>query len=302
MRAVSLNYRDLLVIDGTWAPVAPRIPASDGVGEVVALGAGVSRASVGDRVAGIFLPDWIDGPLTQDAFRTPSLGGTRTDGVLAEYVAFDERAIVRVPAHLTDVEAATLPLAGVTAWHAIVERGRVAAGDTVLVQGTGGVSLFALQLARLRGAHVIVTSSSDEKLARATTLGAVHGINYRTTDWAARALELTDGRGVDLVVETVGGENVARSLAAVRLGGTIAMVGRLGGTTAAIDLFEFVEKNVRFEGILTGSRAMLEALGAEMSAHAIRPVVDRVFSWDELPNALDHLERGAHFGKVCVRV
>jgi NADPH:quinone reductase-like Zn-dependent oxidoreductase len=303
MRAVSLNYRDLLVIDGTWAPVEPRIPVSDGVGEVVALGAGATRARIGDRVAGIFLPDWTDGPLTADALRTPSLGGTRTDGVLAEYVAFDERAIVHVPPHLTDVEAATVPLAGVTAWHALIERGRVTADDTVLVQGTGGVSLFALQIARQRGARVLVTSSSDEKLARARALGAADGINYRTTDWAARALELTNGRGVDLVLETVGGDDVTRALEAVRVGGTIAMVGRLGATTTAtIDLFGFVEKNVRFDGVLSGSRAMLEALLAEMAAHAMRPVVDRVFAWDDLPAALDHLARGAHFGKVCVRV
>lgn len=208
MRAVSLNYRDLLVIDGTWRPNGPRIPASDGVGEVVAVGDGVTRVAVGDRVAGIFLPGWIDGDLSPEMLAAPSLGGSGADGTLAEYVVFRAESVVHVPTHLSDVEAAALPLAGVTAWHALTRSG-VKAGDTVLVQGTGGVSLFALQFATTLGATVIVTSGSDEKLRRAAGLGAAHGINYRRTPaWDAEALALTGGRGVDHVVEVVGGENL----------------------------------------------------------------------------------------------
>jgi NADPH:quinone reductase-like Zn-dependent oxidoreductase len=303
MRAVSLNYRDLLVIRGVWRPVAPRIPASDGVGEVVGLGAGVRSVRIGDRVAGIFLPGWIDGEVTPKKLQEPSLGGTRADGTLAESVVFEERAVVQVPEHLSDEEAATLPLAGVTAWHAIVRRSGVKEGDTVLVQGTGGVSLFALQLARLAGARVIVTSSSDEKLQRALELGAVQGINYKESpDWDERVLDLTGNRGVDHVVDVVGGENLARSLRAVRMSGTISMIGLLGGTGAQIEMFDFVEKNVRLHGILVGSREMFEEMNQAIAKHGLKPVIDRVFGFDEVPAALRYLETGAHFGKVCVRL
>jgi NADPH:quinone reductase-like Zn-dependent oxidoreductase len=300
--AVSLNYRDLLVIRGTWRPTSPRIPASDGVGEVVAVGAGVTRVAVGERVAGIFLPGWIAGELTPESLRSPSLGGTGADGTLAEYVVFDAEAVVPVPPHLSDVEASTLPLAGVTAWHAL-GRGGVKAGDTVLVQGTGGVSLFALQFAQVLGARVIVTSSSDAKLGRARELGATHGINYRHTPaWDDQVLELTAGRGVDHVIEVVGGENLDRSLNAVRIGGSIAMVGLLGGARANVETFGFVEKNVGLNGILVGSREMFEEMNQVVARHQIRPVIDRVFDFGDVTAALRHLEAGAHFGKVCVRL
>jgi NADPH:quinone reductase-like Zn-dependent oxidoreductase len=303
MRAVSLNYRDLLVIQGVWRPASPRIPASDGVGEVVTVGEGVSRINTGDRVAGIFLPGWIDGEATADKLQAPSLGGVGADGTLAEYVAFDESAVVHVPEHLSDEEAATLPLAAVTAWHALVRRSGVKEGDTVLVQGTGGVSLFALQFALMARAHVIVTSSSEEKIRRALQLGALHGINYKESpNWDERVLDITANRGVDHIVEVVGGENLARSLQAVRMSGSISMIGLLGGTSGQIEMFGFVEKNVRLNGILVGSREMFEEMSRAIAEHQLKPVIDRVFGFDEVPAALRYLETGAHFGKVCVRL
>lgn len=302
MRAVSLNYRDLLVVRGAWRPTSPRVPASDGVGEVVEVGEGVTRFRSGDRVAGIFLPGWIDGELEPAKLEKPSLGGTGADGTLAEYVAFEEAAAVPVPEHLSDEEAATLPLAAVTAWHAVTRSG-VARGDTVLVQGTGGVSLFALQFARMRGAEVIVTSSSTEKLVRARDLGAAGGVNYRQSpEWGAQVRSLTGGRGVDHVVEVIGGENLDQSLAALRLGGSIAMVGQLGGTTARVHTFGFVEKGVRLFGVLVGSRAMFEEMNAALLAHRLRPVVDTVFDFEAVPEALRYLETGAQFGKICIRL
>ncbi|HKV07619.1 MAG TPA: NAD(P)-dependent alcohol dehydrogenase [Thermoanaerobaculia bacterium] len=303
IRAVSLNYRDLLVVKGVWRPASPRIPASDGVGEVVAVGEGVTRVRTGDRVAGIFLPGWIDGEATPERLRVPSLGGVGTDGVLAELVVFEEESVVRVPDHLSDVEAATLPLAGVTAWHATVWRSGVKQGDTVLVQGTGGVSLFALQFARMAGATVLVTSSSDEKLRRARELGAAHGINYRDSpDWDERVLEITANRGVDHIVEVVGGENLNRSLRAVRMSGTISVIGLLGGTSAPVETFGFVEKNVRLHGILVGSREMFEEMNRAVAQHKLTPAVDRVFGFEEAREALRYLETGAHFGKVCIHL
>ena len=303
MRAVSLNYRDLLVIKGVWRPKESRIPGSDGVGEVIAVGAGLTRVQTGDRVAGIFYPGWIDGDVTPEKLQAPSLGGSGADGTLAELVTFDEEAVVQVPEHLSDEEAATLPLAGVTAWHAIIRRSGVKKGETVLVQGTGGVSLFAAQFAHMVGAHVIVTSSSDEKLRRARELGAIDGINYKTSPtWDERALALTASRGVDHVIEVVGAENLTRSLNAVRMSGTISVIGLLGGTSAQIETFGFVEKNVRLHGILVGSREMFEEMNQAIAEYKLKPVVDRVFGFDEVPAALRYLETGSHFGKVCVRL
>lgn len=223
--------------------------------------------------------------------------------MLAEYVVLDADAVVPVPAHLSDEEAATLPCAGVTAWHAVVARGGVTAGDTVLVQGTGGVSLFALQFARMAGASVIATSGSDEKLERLRAMGAEHVINYRRTpDRDARVHELTDGRGVDHVVGVVGGESLNRSLKAVRLGGTIGLVGFRGGASAPVETFLMAERNVRLHGILVGSRAMFEQMNAAITEHRLRPVVDRVLELENVGSALRHLESGASFGKVCVRL
>jgi NADPH:quinone reductase-like Zn-dependent oxidoreductase len=302
MTAASLNYRDLLVINGTaaWKPAEPRIPVSDGVGVVEAVGGGVSRFCPGDRVAGIFLPRWLEGELTPEKHVLP-LGGAAADGVLAEYRVFPEQAAVRVPGHLTEIEAAALPVAALTAWHAVHRRSRVQAGDTVLIQGTGGVSLFATQFVHAIGGRPIVISSSDEKLERARALGAAETVNYRTTPaWEDAVLALTDGRGVDHVIEVVGGENLNRSLRAVRLSGTISFIGLIAGLSAPIDTWQFVAKNVQLHGIETGSREMFEEMNRFISTHRLRPVIDRIFSFAEFPEAMRHLESGRHFGKVAI--
>ncbi len=301
MKAFSINYRDLLVVNGVgrWKPPLPRVPLSDGVGIVVATGNGVSRVKVGDRVAPIFYPKWLDGRAATGKMGQ-ALGGAAADGVLAEYTLFDEASLVHVPAHLTDEEAATLPCAGVTAWSAVIPFGDITPGDSVVVLGTGGVSLFALQFARFLGARVIVTSSSDQKLARAKELGAAAVINYKATpDWPTAVMELTDGVGADYVVDTVGG--LKEAIAAVRLGGTVAFVGLLIGMTAEVDLVTFMGKCARVEAVDVGSRAMFEAMNKAIEFHAMRPVVDRVFGFSELREALNYLKEARHFGKVCLR-
>jgi NADPH:quinone reductase-like Zn-dependent oxidoreductase len=302
MSAASLNYRDLLVVNGVghWRPTVPRVPVSDGAGRVVAVGRGVSRWKVGDRVTGIFMPRWLDGELTAEKDSTP-LGGAAADGVLAEYVAFLEQALVRTPDGLSDAEAATLPVAALTAWHAVARRSRVRSGETVLIQGTGGVSLFATQFVRALGGRPLVTSSSDEKLERARGLGAWATINYRKfPDWDEQALELTGGVGVDHVIEVAGGGNLNRSLNAVRLSGTISFIGLLAGMSASVETFRFVAKNVRLHGIETGSREMFEEMNRFIETQRVRPVLDGSFGFDDVRAALTRLEGGKHFGKVVV--
>jgi NADPH:quinone reductase-like Zn-dependent oxidoreductase len=303
LRAWSLNYRDLLVVKGLYNPKLrlPLIPLSDGVGEVGAVGAGVTRVKVGDRAAGLFMQKWLCGELT-DARAKSSLGGGGAEGLLAEYAVLDQDGVVPVPAHLTDEEAATLPCAALTAWHALVSEGNVKAGDTLLVQGTGGVSLFALQFARLAGARVIATSSSDAKLERARRLGASDGINYKTTpDWEERVRALTGGTGVDHVVEVGGAGTLGKSLRAVRAGGRISLIGILTGG-GEVNPLPILMKNVRVQGIYVGSREMFEAMNRAIALHELRPVVDRVFPFAEAREALRYLESGAHFGKVCIRI
>jgi NADPH:quinone reductase-like Zn-dependent oxidoreductase len=301
MKAFSLNYRDLLVVDGVgrWEPSLPRIPLSDGVGLVEATGSGVSRVKMGDRVAPIFYPKWLDGRVASEKMRSP-LGGAVADGVLAEYTLFDETSLVHVPAHLTDEEAATLPCAAVTAWNAVVSGGQIAPGDTVVVLGTGGVSIFALQFARLLGARVIITSSNDQKLARARQLGAAAVVNYKTTpNWPKAVLELTGGDGADYVVDTVG--QLRDSIAAVRLGGIVAFVGLLNGMSAEVDLVALMGKSARVEAIDVGSREMFEVMNRGIQVHGMRPVVDRVFGFSEAGDALKYLKEARHFGKICLR-
>jgi NADPH:quinone reductase-like Zn-dependent oxidoreductase len=300
MRAWSLNYRDLLVLKGLYQPKLrqPFTPLSDGVGQVVAVGAGVTRFKPGDRVAGIFMQGWIDGPVTDAAAK--SALGAALDGIAAEYVVLDAEGVVPVPSHLTDEEASTLPCAAVTAWNAVVVSGRIKSGDVVLVQGTGGVSIFALQFARLHGARVIATSSSDAKLQRVLELGASDGINYRDTpEWGPPARKLAGGAGVDHVVEVGGAGTLGESLRAVRMGGHIALIGVLSGT-GQMNPLPIVMKNIRLHGIFVGSRAMFEAMNRAIALHQLRPVVDRVFSFNELPAALRHMESGGHFGKICI--
>ena len=301
MKAFSINYRDLLVVDGVglWKPPLGRVPLSDGAGIVAAVGSGVSRVNVGDRVAPIFYPKWLEGRAVAERMGQ-ALGGAAADGVLAEYTVFDESSLVHVPTHLTDEEAATLPCAGVTAWNALLAFGSIAPGDSVLVLGTGGVSIFALQFARLRGARVIVTSSSDQKLARAKDLGANAVINYKTnSNWPNAVAELTNGLGADYVVDTVG--DLKQSIAAVRLGGAVAFVGLLTGMTAQVDLVTLMGKSARLEAVDVGSRAMFEAMNKAIELHLMRPVVDRVFGFSELRDALNYLREARHFGKLCLR-
>jgi NADPH:quinone reductase-like Zn-dependent oxidoreductase len=301
MRAWSLNYRDLLMAKGQYNPKLrlPVVPLSDGVGEVTALGDGVTRVKVGDRVAGIFMQRWLAGELTDETARSALGGGG--PGMLAEYVVLHEDGIVSVPTHLTDEEAATLPCVAVTAWHALITEGNLKPGDTVLALGTGGVSLFALQFAKLAGARVLITSSSDAKLERAQKLGANDGINYRTTpDWDKRVRELTGEVGVDHVVEVGGAGTLTRSLKAVRLGGRISLIGVLTGSGDANPL-PILMKNVRVQGIFVGSREMFEAMNRAIALHRLRPVVDRVFHFNEVREALHYLESGAHFGKIAIR-
>jgi NADPH:quinone reductase-like Zn-dependent oxidoreductase len=302
MRAASLNYRDLLTVQGKYNPKLklPLIPCSDGVGEVVELGEGVTRVRVGDRVCPIFAQQWLAGEPTREKARS-TLGGP-LDGTLVELMAVDQEGLVKVPDHLTDEEAASLPCAAVTAWNALMAGG-VKAGDTVLVQGTGGVSLFALQFAKALGARVIATSSSDQKLVRVREMGAAEGINYRETpDWGARAKELTGGVGVDLVVEVGGAGTLDQSLRAVRFGGAISLIGNLAGIDAQVRLTLIFMQHVRMLGIFVGHRESFEAMNRAIAVHGLRPVVDRVFPLEESRAAFELMAAGGHFGKICIRV
>jgi NADPH:quinone reductase-like Zn-dependent oxidoreductase len=303
VRACSPNYRDLQVVRGLYDPKMPlpRVPFSDGAGEVVAVGEGVTRFAAGDRVAGIFMQEWVGGGITPE--KAASALGGRIDGMLAEHVVLREYGLVPVPEHLSFAEAATLPCAAVTAWNALVNHGGLKAGDAVLVQGTGGVSLFALQFANLFGARVIATSSSDEKLERARKLGAAEGVNYRThEDWDEKALELTGGRGVDHVVEVGGPDTLSKSLKAVRMGGNVAMIGVLTGVRGEVDTASILRKTVKLQGIYVGNREMFEDMNRAISLHGLRPVIDRAFPFEETPDALRLMQSGAHFGKIVVEL
>jgi len=303
VRAVSLNFRDLLTVRGQYNPKQklPLIPCSDGAGEVVAVGEGVTRVQPGERVCVSFAPRWIAGEPTREKLRS-TLGGP-LDGVLAEQVVLSEQGVVRVPDHLTDEEAATLPCAALTAWSALIIEGRLAAGASVLLLGTGGVSIFALQFAKLLGLRAIITSSSDEKLERARQLGADEGINYRQTpEWGARVKELTGGIGVDHVVEVGGAGTLKQSLQAVRLGGTVSLIGVLCGNALELPLPLIFMQRVRVQGLLVGSREDFEAMNRAIALHRLKPVIDRVFPFAETRAALELMERGGHFGKICIRV
>jgi NADPH:quinone reductase-like Zn-dependent oxidoreductase len=303
VHAVSLNFRDLMVVQGKYNPKMhlPRIPASDGAGEVVAVGEGATRFKPGDRVAGIFMQNWIDGDA--DAAKIRGALGGDIDGMLAEYVVLRDEGIVPVPQHLSWEEASTLPCAGVTAWNAVVHAGNVKAGDTVLIQGTGGVSIFALQFAKLLGARVLGTSSSDEKLARARARGLDAGVNYRAKpDWDQWVMEQTGGRGADLVVEVGGAGTFTRSLRAVRIGGAVAQIGVLSQSAEGIEIPLLLHKQVNLRGINVGSRAHFEQMNSAVATSSLKPVIDEVFSFDRLPAALRRMEAGSHFSKLVVRV
>jgi len=301
VRAVSVNFRDLMVVKGLYNPKMklPRVPCSDGAGEVVAVGAGVTAWKPGDRVAGIFMQNWLDGPLTAARARG-ALGGD-IDGMLADYVVVKEAGLVALPAHLSFQEAATLPCAAVTAWNALAA-GDVKPGSTVLILGTGGVSIFALQFARLRGAQILGISSSYEKLERASGLGLDAGLNYRDNpEWDRWAIGQTGGEGVDLVVEVGGVGTLARSLRAIRPGGTVAQVGVLTTSSEPFPVSLILHKVARIHGIYVGSRRDFIEMNRAIALAELRPVGEE-FDWTQFREVLDRMEEGSHFGKLVMTV
>jgi NADPH:quinone reductase-like Zn-dependent oxidoreductase len=301
LRAVSLNYRDymnILGIRGVTGPI-PRVPCSDGAGEVLAVGTGVTTWKPGDRVVIPFMPTWIDGPFSQSHF-AGALGGA-VDGVLREQIAVSAESLVPVPEALDFNQAATLPCAAVTAWDALMVRGQLQPGSTVLIQGTGGVSIFALQIAKLHGARVLAITSSDTKAKRLRELGADATFNYKTDPaWAAWALEQTGGQGVDHVVEIGGPDTLNRSLQATRFGGHIALIGVLTGTSGEIQTVQILRKGIRLDGIYVGSRAMLEQVTHFFASTPHKPVIDTTYPFTEAPAAVRHLESATHFGKIVI--
>jgi NADPH:quinone reductase-like Zn-dependent oxidoreductase len=300
VRATSLNYRDLLVADNIYGlKVDTLVPLSDGAGEVVAVGSGVSLTP-GDRVTANFYPDWIAGPITAEN-KARGLGGS-IDGMLSEYMCLRADAFVRIPEHLSFEEAATLPCAALTAWNALTEVSGLTAGQSVLLQGTGGVSIFALQFAKAMGARVIQISSSREKIERLRSMGADHIINYRNDpDWDKQVLALTNGRGVDVVVEVGGPGTLERSFRAVRVDGSIVTIGFVGGGTE-VNPRAIIGKAIRLRGISVGSAAMFSEMNRAIALHAIRPIVDHVFSFENAPEGYAKLRAAKHFGKIVVKV
>ncbi|HEX4020478.1 MAG TPA: NAD(P)-dependent alcohol dehydrogenase [Acidobacteriaceae bacterium] len=301
VHAVSLNFRDLSIVRGKYNPKMhlPRILCSDGAGEVVAIGDGVTRVRVGDRVAGIILQNWQDGELTA-AKAKGALGGD-IDGMLAELVVLHESGVVPIPDYMTYQQAATLPCAALTAWHALTVATQVKAGDTVVIQGTGGVSIFALQFAKLLGARVLGTSSSDDKLRRAYSMGLDAALNYhRHPDWAKWVLEQTNGVGADVVVEVGGAETLSQSFAAVRSSGTIALIGVLSGTEQPLYIPLLLHKQIRLQGIYVGSRAMFLSMNQALSLHRLQPTMCKTFPFSAARDAFEYMANGSHFGKVLI--
>jgi NADPH:quinone reductase-like Zn-dependent oxidoreductase len=295
VHSTSLNYRDLMTARRSGSAV---IPLSDGAGEVLAVGEEVTRLSPGDRVAGCFFPYWLRGEISPEQQRD-ALGGV-VDGMLAERVVLPAESCVRIPSYMSDEEAATLPCAALTAWNGIFEQARLRPGQSVLLLGTGGVSIAGLQLAQLAGVRTIITSSSDEKLARVRALGANETINYRERDdWDRAVLDLTDGRGVNLVLEVGGAETFSKSMAATCIGGNVVLIGGLGGTGAEVPL---VARNIHATRISVGSRAMFEDMLRALELREVHPVIDRVFEFGEAVDAYRYLESQAHFGKVIISV
>ena len=301
MKAASLNYRDLMVVKGVYNPKMkrPMVPLSDGAGVVEEIGSSVTRFKKGDRVAPIFMQTWIDGPPTREKGAS-ALGGS-IDGVLRELAVFSEDGLVSSPASLSDVEVAALPCAAVTAWHALFEHTHLAPGESVLIQGTGGVSIFALQFAVAAGLRTVVTSSSDAKLSRARELGAAETINYKTNpDWEVQARKLTGGLGVHHVIEVGGSDTLPKSVRAVRTGGAVSIIGVLSGGEPSIGPRDMLVNSLRVQGIYVGSRAMFERMNGAIEFHGMKPVVDKVFPWTEYKEALRYMEGHSHFGKICL--
>ncbi len=303
VKACALNFRDLGIVRGTYrVPVRDNIiPLSDGAGEVIEIGPGVTRVKVGDRVAGNFFQRWQGGEPVADV-HTSALGGS-IDGMLADYALLEEAGAVKIPPHLSLEEGATLPCAGVTAWHAMMEHAKLKAGDTILLQGTGGVSIFGLQFAHAMGIRAIVTSSSDEKLKRAKALGAAFGINYKTTpDWDKAAMEFTSGAGVDHVIEVGGAATLTRSFQAIRAGGKVSMIGGFSGGATELNPGLIFSRRANVQGISVGSTQMFMAMNRAIEANGIKPVIDKVFAFADAPEAYKHMASGAHFGKIVISV
>ena len=301
MRASSINYRDLSTIEDPVARAIayPRIPNSDGAGEVIAVGEGVTRFNIGDRVAGCFFQAWSDGAISAAAMAT-AMGGP-VDGVLAEEVVLNESGAVHIPSHLSFEEAATLPCAGVTAWNCLVEQGGLRPGMTALFLGTGGVSIIGLQIAKMIGARSIITSSSDAKLERAAALGADELINYRDIpEWQARVLELTGGAGVDVTIETGGGGTLEKTMEATRVGGTISLIGVLTGGN--INPTTVMRKSIRLQGVYVGSRRMFEDMNAAFALNRVHPVIDEVFAFEDARTAFHCMRAAGHLGKLVVKL
>ncbi|MFJ4352275.1 NAD(P)-dependent alcohol dehydrogenase [Pseudomonas sp. NPDC089428] len=299
LHASSLNYHDFAVVSGMWGPSERRIPMADGAGEVVAVGAGVSEFKVGDNVVSTFFPDWLDGQANVEGFgRVP---GDGLDGYAREQVTAAATAFTLAPQGFSHAEAATLTTAGLTAWRALMSDDHLKPGDTVLVQGTGGVSIFALQFAKLAGATVIATSSSDAKLERLKALGADHLINYKSTPaWGEKARELTGNRGVDHVIEVGGPATLEQSMIAARIGGHVSLIGILTGVAGQLPLVQALVRQIRLQGVLVGSRAQQQAMVRAIDANGLRPVVDKHFELEQIVEAFRYQESNRHFGKICL--
>ncbi len=300
VRATSLNYRDYLVVKGHYNPnmPLPRVPLSDGAGEIAALGEGVSNWTVGDRVAGIFMQTWLDGPY-REGYGKSALGGA-IDGMLAELVVLDAQGLVAVPDHLSFAEAATLPCAAVTAWNALFESGTVKPGDTVLVQGSGGVSVFALQFAKAAGARVIATSSQPAKMERLKAMGADWVLNYKEEpEWGK---VIAKAGGVDHVVEVGGIGSLEQSIVAVRAGGQVNVIGVLTGVAGSLNIAPILHKHLHLQGIYVGSRAMFQNLNRALAQNQVKPVIDSVYPGAQIREALRHMEGAGHFGKIVVEL
>ena len=303
LNAASINYRDFMICAGQFAPPEdlPIVPLSDGAGEIVAVGERVTSLGVGDHVMPLFFPHWMSGDALGDERAVST--GLEADGCLREYGVFDEHSVVKIPAHLSDEQAACFPCAGLTAWSALVEVSSVQPGDTVLVLGTGGVAIFALQFAKALGARVIVTSGSDEKLERARTLGADDLINYKAVpEWGAAAKALTDGRGVDIVIEIGGTNTLGQSFRAVRRGGHIPVIGALAGAQMDILVYDLIMTNAHVHGISVGHRQGCEAMMGFADQHGIFPVIDQTYGFDEAADAIRDIDKGEHFGKLTVMI
>jgi len=302
VRAIALNYRDLAMVKGAYPNTpTPLIPFSDACAVVEAVGEGVTRVRPGDRVATLFHQAWLDGPPTAEKLSRPLAQGA--PGVGRELLVLSEEGVSKVPEHLTDEQAATLPCAALTAWRVLFEDGGRLAGETVVLEGTGGVSVFGLQFAHAAGLRTIVTSSSDAKLERARALGADYLINYRRTpEWSAEVLRITEGRGAETILEVGGAGTFPEALKAVAVGGKVGVIGMVSGMPNAVDARSLIRSNARLAGVFVGSRAMFEAMGRAIAFRGIEPVVDEVFPWADAAAALRLMERGGHFGKIVLKV